>query len=270
MGGPSGSVGRPQLLCCAVLLFVHTSDAVDHGMKLQQMVGSVRAVRALLKLTCAGAASQPISVLCVTLAVWCVRAQAEESKNYDTALSKLDALVIQAGEWRAAIEAAKAEAETPAEPVAAPEPPAESIEFEMNSTHVPERCPRKSEDGAIMKVHYVGKLISTGKIFASSFHTGSQPLRFVLGSDEVLAAWNQGLGGMCEGERRRLRVPWDMAFGAEGSKGVPPYSDVQYDFELVEMSLPRLSAQNLRAKEEEAAATGKKKKKKKKKAKDEV
>ena len=31
---------------------------------------------------------------------------------------------------------------------------------------VPERCPRVSEDGAIMKVHYVGKLLATNKIFA--------------------------------------------------------------------------------------------------------
>ena len=98
-----------------------------------------------------------------------------------------------------------------------------------------------------MKVHYVGKLVSLkdgvivpGKIFGSSFHTGSQPFRFVLGSDEVLSAWNQGLEGMCEGERRRLMVPWDMGYGEKGGKGVPPYSNLQFDFELVEMSLPKL------------------------------
>jgi len=91
-----------------------------------------------------------------------------------------------------------------------------------------------------MKVHYVGKLIATKKIFASSFHTGSQPYRFVLGSEDVLAAWSEGLAGMCEGERRRLIVPWDKAYGAAGTKGVPPYSDLQYDFELVELSLPKI------------------------------
>ena len=53
------------------------------------------------------------------------------------------------------------------------------------------------------------------------------PLRFVLGSDEVIDAWNQGLLGMCEGERRRLMVPWSMGFGAKGDKGVPPYADLQ-------------------------------------------
>ena len=53
------------------------------------------------------------------------------------------------------------------------------------------------------------------------------PLRFTLGGDEVINAWNTGLVGMCEGERRRLMVPWTMGFGAKGDKGVPPYSDLQ-------------------------------------------
>ena len=52
---------------------------------------------------------------------------------------------------------------------------------------------------------------------------------------------NKGLEGMCEGERRRLIVPWNMAHGAKGTKGVPPYSDVQYDLELVELSNPRVA-----------------------------
>ena len=207
--------------------------------------------------------SRAFTTVCVCRAHVCW--QAADTNNYDVALTKLDELAAQVEAWRAALKAAKAEAAEPAVAAAAPEPPAESIDFEVNDTHVPERCPRVSEDGAIMKVHYVGKLLATNKIFASSFHTGSQPKRFVLGSDEVSEAWNQGLVGMCESGRRRLKIPWDMAFGAEGTKGVPPYSDVQYDFELVEMSLPKLSPQNKAAKAEEG-----KKKKKKKKAKDEI
>lgn len=91
-----------------------------------------------------------------------------------------------------------------------------------------------------MKVHYVGKALATKKVFASSFHTGSEPFRFKLGSDEVVEGWNRGLVGMCEGERRRLMVPWSMAYGEKGTKGLPPYSDVQYDFELVELRNPKL------------------------------
>ena len=123
------------------------------------------------------------------------------------------------------------------------EVPEPTIEFSVNVTHLPEKCARKSEDGSVMKVHYVGKLIKTNKAFASSFHTGSQPFRFRLGSDDVpVPAWNKGLGGMCEGERRRLLVPWELGYGVKGTKGVPPYSELQYDFELVELGGPTIQA----------------------------
>jgi FKBP-type peptidyl-prolyl cis-trans isomerase len=93
-----------------------------------------------------------------------------------------------------------------------------------------------------MRLHYVGKVIQTGKVFASSFHTGSQPFRFILGSDDApVPVWNRGLDGMCEGERRRLLVPWDLGYGSAGSKGVPPYADLQYDFELVELTSAKLA-----------------------------
>ncbi|KAL3901673.1 MAG: hypothetical protein SGPRY_012245, partial [Prymnesium sp.] len=78
----------------------------------------------------------------------------------------------------------------------------------------------------------------------------STPFRFTLGSEEVLDAWNQGLGGMCEGERRRLLVPWEMGYGAKGDKGVPPYSDLRYDFELVELSNPKIPKSKSKKKSE--------------------
>ena len=35
-------------------------------------------------------------------------------------------------------------------------------------------------------------------------------------------------------------VPWHMALGEKGTNGVPPFSDLQYDFELVELSVPKI------------------------------
>jgi len=192
-----------------VLLLLPTlTTGIDHAMKIQQTLGSASA--------------------------------AAQANNHDLALSKIDQMLTHVEAWRTALGDAKREAAAPKQPEAIPEPPAESVPFSVNVTHVPEKCPRKSAEGATMKVHYVGKLVTTGKIFASSFHTGSQPFRFILGSDDVLAAWNQGLSDMCEGERRRLMVPWAMGYGEKGTKGVPPYSDLQYDFELTELSLPKI------------------------------
>jgi FKBP-type peptidyl-prolyl cis-trans isomerase len=57
-----------------------------------------------------------------------------------------------------------------------------------------------------MRVPYVGKLLTgTKTMFASSFHTGSTPFKFKLGSSDVIDAWNRGLLGMCEGARARPR-----------------------------------------------------------------
>lgn len=190
------------LSLCAV------TAAVDHSMKLQRTLGTASI--------------------------------AAKEKNYDLALTKIEQLAKELGEWKDALIKAKEEDAAPAAPEQAPQPPEESIDFSINSTFVPDKCQRKSEDGAVMKVHYVGKLVKTGKIFGSSFHTGSQPFRFVLGSDDVLSAWNKGLQDMCVGERRRLMVPWNMGYGEKGGKGVPPYSDLQFDFELTDMSLPKM------------------------------
>ena len=208
------------------------SAATDHATKIQQTVGSATLVRARAQTIkpCACLSSVP----CVT------PSQAAQAKNYELALSKVDQVLTLAQEWKKALAAAKSDSESPPVPEQAPQPPAESVPFSINSTHVPAKCPRKSVEGATMKVHYVGKLIKTGKIFASSFHTGSQPLRFILGSNDVIAAWKEGLLGMCEGERRRLMVPWDKGYGEKGGKGVPPYSDLQYDFELAELSVPKI------------------------------
>lgn len=164
---------------------------------------------------------------------------AAKDRDFPVALRKLDQLQELLTAWKGSLQEQEKEKSIPAEPVEIPKPPEESIEFSINRTFVPEKCKRFSELGSTMRVHYVGKVIKTKKIFASSFHTGSTPLRFILGSDEVVPSWNKGLLDMCEGERRRLMVPWDMAYGAKGDKGVPPYSDLQYDLELVEVSAPK-------------------------------
>ncbi|KAG8461607.1 hypothetical protein KFE25_001211 [Diacronema lutheri] len=188
------------------------------------------------------------------------QAQLHETRaEHDVALAKLDeAGAILAG-WRAELSAkavrelqaraSSADAEqraAPDEPAAGAERRAEPIEFAMNRTFVPERCERTTRLGSTIKVHFVGKLLEHdgfrkggGKVFASSFHTGSMPKKFTLGASDVVEGWNQGLVGMCTGERRRLLVPWTLGYGAAGIKGVPPYANLRYDIELVEHSAPK-------------------------------
>lgn len=110
------------------------------------------------------------------------------------------------------------------------------VALDINVTSLPDSCSRRSEEGSTLKVHYIGKLAATGKIFDSSFHTGSLPVKVVVGGDEHLAGWNEGLLGMCVGERRTLTIPPELGFGSRGTSLVPPNAVLQYHMELVEMS----------------------------------
>lgn len=98
--------------------------------------------------------------------------QAAIDKRFEFALTKLDALEMGITEWRKHIQESMLEEASSKEPEPEPELPSETIEFQLNVTFKPEKCPRKSMEGSIMKVHYVGQLMKTKKTFASSFHTG--------------------------------------------------------------------------------------------------
>jgi FKBP-type peptidyl-prolyl cis-trans isomerase len=40
---------------------------------------------------------------------------------------------------------------------------------------------------------------------------------FLVGIGQVIKGWDEGLIGMCEGEKRTLTIPSDMAYGTFGA-----------------------------------------------------
>ena len=115
----------------------------------------------------------------------------------------------------------------------------ELIDVSINVTYVPEGCTRVTVEGSKVKVHYVGKRLRDNKVFDSSFHTGSMPYRFTIGgNDAKVDGWNEGVLGMCKGERRHILLPYTKGYGEKGSNSVPPYSNLKYTIELVEFSGP--------------------------------
>ncbi|GMM31670.1 peptidylprolyl isomerase family protein [Martiniozyma asiatica (nom. inval.)] len=99
----------------------------------------------------------------------------------------------------------------------------------------PTECARAAESGDVVAVHYTGSLID-GTEFDSSIPR-QRPISFTLGSGQVIKGWDEGILGMCIGERRRLQIPPEMAYGKRGAGGViPPDATLIFDTELVSIA----------------------------------
>jgi peptidylprolyl isomerase len=127
-----------------------------------------------------------------------------------------------------------------------------------------------AEPNKIYKVLYTGWLAEDGRKFDSSEDHRQplkdkdgkpvlgddgkpklgdvQPISFPQGFGRVIPGFDQGFGGMKVGGKRRLFIPWQLAYGAHGHPGpdpahpgIPPKADLIFDIELVdvaEMQMP--------------------------------
>lgn len=94
-----------------------------------------------------------------------------------------------------------------------------------------ENCENKTKKGDIIHMNYVGTL-TDGTEFDRS---RDQPLSFTLGSGQVIKGWDQGLLGMCVGEKRRLVIPSDLAYGSRAMGKIPADSTLIFEAELVKI-----------------------------------
>ena len=69
-----------------------------------------------------------------------------------------------------------------------------------------------------VRTHYHGTFID-GKVFDSSYERG-QPAEFPVGG--VIAGWTEALQMMTKGAKWRLTVPYQLAYGEQGSPGGIP------------------------------------------------
>jgi len=87
--------------------------------------------------------------------------------------------------------------------------------------------------GSVITVHYSGYL-SDGSLFDSSVQR-SEPLRFVLGSDQVLRGWDEAFSLLRENAKARLILPPHLAYGERGSGPIPPGETLIFDVEVIDI-----------------------------------
>jgi peptidyl-prolyl cis-trans isomerase A (cyclophilin A) len=91
---------------------------------------------------------------------------------------------------------------------------------------------KKAEKGSKVSVHYKGQLLD-GTVFDSSYKR-KEPIDFTLGVGQVISGWDEGIQLLQVGDKARLVIPSDLAYGERGAGGViPSNATLIFDVELM-------------------------------------
>jgi len=106
--------------------------------------------------------------------------------------------------------------------------------LKIEHVYRPDACEKTAENGNQLTMHYTGTLQADGKKFDSSVDR-NEPFKFQLGVGQVIKGWDEGIVGMCVGEKRRLTVPPELAYGEQGAGDViPGGATLVFDIELID------------------------------------
>jgi FKBP-type peptidyl-prolyl cis-trans isomerase FkpA len=88
--------------------------------------------------------------------------------------------------------------------------------------------------GKIAMVHYTGWLNDAARTKFDSSKLHGKPFSFPVGEGRVIAGWDEGVQGMKVGGVRKIIIPPELGYGAEGAVGViPPNATLVFEVELL-------------------------------------
>ena len=89
-----------------------------------------------------------------------------------------------------------------------------------------------------VSVHYIGRLEDNNE-FDNSYKR-NQPFQFQIGVRQVILGWETGLLGMKEGGKRKIFIPYKLAYGESGAGNlIPPKSNLIFEIEILKVSPPK-------------------------------
>jgi FKBP-type peptidyl-prolyl cis-trans isomerase len=83
----------------------------------------------------------------------------------------------------------------------------------------------------VVRVHYTGMLLDSTK-FDSSVDRG-EPAQF--GVNQVIPGWQEGIQLMPVGSKFKFYIPYELAYGEQGTGPIPPYSTLVFEVELLDI-----------------------------------
>ncbi|EDL88049.1 FK506 binding protein 9, isoform CRA_a [Rattus norvegicus] len=101
---------------------------------------------------------------------------------------------------------------------------------------VPESCERRSQSGDFLRYHYNGTLLD-GTLFDSSY-SRNHTFDTYIGQGYVIPGMDEGLLGVCIGERRRIVVPPHLGYGEEGRGSIPGSAVLVFDIHVIDFHNP--------------------------------
>ena len=89
--------------------------------------------------------------------------------------------------------------------------------------------------GSTATVHATGVVKESGQKFWSTKDPGQEPFTYQAGVGGVIKGWDQGCLGMKIGAVRKLDIPADEGYGAQGfpAWGIPPNGGLNFEIEVL-------------------------------------